>query len=54
MTCSLIGSLPHCLTQPMLGSIVHAHRLPPPYLWLLAIISQGRTNPTTSLIGFED
>jgi hypothetical protein len=35
MTCSQIWSLPHCLTQPKLGSIVHSHCLPPPYLQLL-------------------
>jgi hypothetical protein len=36
MTCSQIGSLPHCLNQLKLGSIVHSHRLPLPYLRLLA------------------
>jgi hypothetical protein len=35
MTCSQIGSLPHCLTQPKLGSIMHSHRSPLPYLRLL-------------------
>ncbi len=32
-----IGSPPHCLTQPKLGSKAHSHCMPPPHLWLLAI-----------------
>jgi hypothetical protein len=40
MTCSQIGSLPHCLTQPKMGSMVQFYCLPPPYLRLLAILEQ--------------